>query len=133
DLPFADRSFDCAALAAALHHFPDPAAVLAKLKLLLKPEGFLAVLCEPVGDYSDGRVTETFLAELQRGINEQIFTPGEYRDVFLRPGLFAPRVEVDRSSLKALLRPRPDPARRRSLARPGLWSRLRHRLRTRAA
>jgi SAM-dependent methyltransferase len=132
DLPFAGRSFDVVVLFAALHHFPDPAAVLEKLKQLLKPEGFLAVLCEPVGDY-DGRATEPFLAELQRGINEQIFTLGEYSEMFLQAGLFAPRVEVDRAPLKAILRPRPDPARRCSLARPGLWSRLRHRLRTRVA
>lgn len=106
DLPFANASFDAVVLFAALHHLPNPGQALAQLKRLLKPDGFLAVLCEPVGHYLNGVVGEEFHAELLHGINEQIFTEDEYEELFLRAGLVQSEVAIDGGSLKAILRPR---------------------------
>lgn len=105
-LPFREKSFDAVVIFAALHHFSDPAHALACLKQVLKPSGFLAILCEPVGHYENGVVNDEFHGELLHGINEQIFTEDEYEEMFLRAGLVQDEVIVDRGSLKAILRPR---------------------------
>lgn len=47
---FPDRSFDLASVSASLHHFADPAAVLARIRGLVRPGGRL-VICEM---YRDG-------------------------------------------------------------------------------
>lgn len=106
DLPFAGESFDCIALFATLHHFPNPGQLLAGLKRLLVPDGFLALMCEPVGSYLNGVIDDRLRDELLQGINEQVFTEEEYEEMFLQHGLVASRVEIDRGSLKAILRKR---------------------------
>jgi hypothetical protein len=94
--------------------------VLLPLRRLLRPGGFLAVLCEPVGRYTGGRVDEDFRRELERGINEQIFTAREYDSFFRCAGLEADWVEIDRGSLKAILRPRRPWGRLFAVAREAL-------------
>jgi ubiquinone/menaquinone biosynthesis C-methylase UbiE len=139
DLPFADHSFDGAAMFSALHHFTDPGAVLAGLKRLLKRDSFLAIMCEPVGAYLNGEVFPEFLRELEQGISEQMFTLEEYHHLFRRAGLYTAWATVDGASFKAILQaepPRPaaegvappltEPARR-NWAR--VWNGLRRRLR----
>jgi SAM-dependent methyltransferase len=71
DLPFADGSFDCAVMFSALHHFADPIDVLPRLARLVKRDGFLAIMCEPVGCYFNGEVDAEVSRELEQGINEQ--------------------------------------------------------------
>jgi len=103
DPPFPDRFFDCIALFSALHHLPRPVEVLARLKRLLKKDGFLAIMCEPVGAYLHGQVSQEFIRDLEQGINEQIFTAEEYHHMFQRAGLFASTVVTDRGSFKSIL------------------------------
>lgn len=47
ELPFPDRSFDLVVGHAVLHHMPDPAAVLAELRRVLRPGGALVFCGEP--------------------------------------------------------------------------------------
>jgi len=103
ELPFRDAAFDCVAIFAALHHFADPRTVLARLGRLVRPGGFVAVMCEPVHHYVNGEVDANFIRELEQGINEQTFSMDEYRTMFEQSGLQAREVVIDTDSLKAVL------------------------------
>jgi SAM-dependent methyltransferase len=131
ELPFADGSFDVAVLFASLHHFHDPVRCLTGLRRVLKRDGLLAIMCEPVGVYHDGHVSEEFRRELEQGINEQIFTAEEYAWMFGRAGLYVTWAEIDRGSFKAFLTPDvPEPAMA-PLPRVGGWRVLARRVRER--
>lgn len=99
--PFAEGRFDGIALFSALHHFPEPERLLASLKKLIKPEGFIAVMCEPVGDNLD---SPEAIRDLHKGINEQVFSPEEYLWIFTAAGLEIVSLRLDGGSLKAVLR-----------------------------
>ncbi len=103
DLPFASGYFDAVVIFASLHHFPDPDALLEHLRRKLRPGGFIGLFCEPVGHIWPGDVTAPFLAELERGVNEQSFSLREYELMFNRAELAAAEVLVDMNSLKARL------------------------------
>lgn len=100
DPPFASASFDVVALFSALHHFPEPELLLARLAKLLRPQGFLAVMCEPVNDTLEHSDT---IRDLLKGINEQVFSLDEYLRIFRAAGLRCKRIRVDGGSLKAIL------------------------------
>jgi SAM-dependent methyltransferase/uncharacterized protein YbaR (Trm112 family) len=103
-LPFADGYFDCVAVFASLHHFPDLPAALRSMARTLKPGGFMAIMCEPVGHVFANAIPDGFHGELLRGVNEQSFSLDEYAQVFREAGLQAEEVIVDgSSSLKAFL------------------------------
>jgi SAM-dependent methyltransferase len=102
-LPFHDGAFDCAVLFATLHHFIDPIACLRELRRVVKPGGFVGLSSEPIGSYRAATLSAQFRAELEQGINEQIFTPEEYVQMFRQVGLSGRRVEIDRGSLRAIL------------------------------
>jgi SAM-dependent methyltransferase len=103
NLPFASGYFDAIVIFASLHHFADPAALLASLRLKLRPGGFIGLFCEPVGHVWPGAVTPAFLEELERGINEQSFSLQEYALMFRQAELTPAEVLVDLNSLKARL------------------------------
>jgi SAM-dependent methyltransferase/uncharacterized protein YbaR (Trm112 family) len=103
NLPFALGYFDAIVIFASLHHFADPAALLASLRLKLRPGGFIGLFCEPVGHVWPGAVTPAFLEELERGINEQSFSLQEYALMFRQAELTPAEVLVDLNSLKARL------------------------------
>lgn len=103
-LPFADGMFDCAVMFATLHHFLDPAACLRELMRAVKPDGFVAILCEPIGSYRAEGLSNEFKADLEQGINEQIFTAEEYGQIFAKAGIEATRAMIDGGSFKAILR-----------------------------
>ena len=105
DLPFPPGFFDAAVMFATLHHFSDPARVLAHLATRVRPGGFVGVLCEPVGHVHPGAVESAFLSELRKGVNEQSFTPAEYEAMFRRARLRAEEATIDVNSLKARLVP----------------------------
>jgi uncharacterized protein YbaR (Trm112 family) len=105
-LPFADAYFDCITMFASLHHFPDLRVTLRSLAQKIKPQGFLGIMCEPVGHYYGDSIDLKFREELQRGINEQSFSLPEYGMIFQDAGLVATQVMVDGCSLKAILRRR---------------------------
>ena len=100
DAPLARRSMDAIAMFSALHHFAQPELVLKRLARLLKPRGFLAVMCEPVGDTLEQPET---VRDLLKGINEQVFSVDEYRRIFRLAGLREELIRVDGASLKAVL------------------------------
>lgn len=104
NLPFADGVFDCAVMFATLHHFLDPAACLKELARIVKDDGFVAILCEPIGSYFAESLSAEFKADLDQGINEQIFTAEEYGQIFTKAGLDSPRAVIDGGSFKAILR-----------------------------
>jgi SAM-dependent methyltransferase/uncharacterized protein YbaR (Trm112 family) len=103
DLPFTVGYFDVIVIFASLHHFPDPAALLERLRRKLRPGGFIGLFCEPVGHVWSGAINATFLAELERGVNEQSFSLREYELMFFQAELEAAEVVVDKDSLKARL------------------------------
>ncbi|GAA0601153.1 hypothetical protein GCM10009416_43790 [Craurococcus roseus] len=105
DLPFPPGFFDAAVMFATLHHFPDPARVLAHVATRVRPGGFVGVLCEPVGHVHPGAVAPDFLSELRKGVNEQSFTASEYEAMFRRARLRAEEATIDVNSLKARLVP----------------------------
>jgi SAM-dependent methyltransferase len=112
ELPFADQSFHAIVIFAALHHFVDPIRVLRQLQPLLKKDGFLAIMCEPVG-HNVAPPPEGMLHELNQGINEQAFSLQEYFLIFDQAGFEAYDLVAHGHSLKALLRPSSRPARTR--------------------
>ncbi|MBA2281153.1 MAG: methyltransferase domain-containing protein [Acidimicrobiia bacterium] len=84
DLPFESETFDVVAMFATLHHFPAPEVLLRECRRLVRPDGIVAVLCEPVGGSLED--TDT-LRDLVKGINEQVFTVTEYVAIFAAAGL----------------------------------------------
>ncbi len=98
--PFKSGTFDAVALFSTLHHFPEPETVLKNTAGLLKKDGFMAVMCEPVNDTLEGVET---IRELQKGINEQVFTWPEYVQIFDQAGLDIAYLQIDGGSLKAIL------------------------------
>jgi ubiquinone/menaquinone biosynthesis C-methylase UbiE len=99
-LPFAELSIDGIVIFSSLHHFPDPEELLKTCKKVIKDDGFIAVMCEPVGHSL--MVKET-LKELEDGINEQVFTKEEYENIFRNSGL-TPVVGYIDHSLKTVLK-----------------------------
>jgi SAM-dependent methyltransferase len=102
-MPFVEGVFDGIAMFATLHHFAEPAKVLRSLKGLLKPDGFLAVMCEPCG-HLVAPYPEHYVRELEQGINEQAFSLEEYEMIFEQAGLEAFELVNHRGSCKAFLR-----------------------------
>ena len=110
DLPFADGSFDGIAMFATLHHFrAHPGLFLAKLKRLLKRDGFMAIMCEPCGTYLHGQADPSIIRELEHGINEQVFTLEEYHHLFQRAGLYSTWTVIEGASFKTILQVEPNP------------------------
>lgn len=110
ELPFVDKSFHAIVMFASLHHFVDPIRVLRQLKPLLKDNGFLTVMCEPVG-HNFAPAPEGMLNELNQGINEQAFSLQEYDFIFDQAGFEAYDLVAHGHSLKALLHPSSNPPR----------------------
>jgi SAM-dependent methyltransferase/uncharacterized protein YbaR (Trm112 family) len=100
DPPFKPNTFDAVAMFSTLHHFPEPEKVLGKTAELLKKDGFVAVMCEPVNDTLEALET---IRELKKGINEQVFTWPEYVRIFDLAGLHTAYLQIDGGSLKAIL------------------------------
>jgi SAM-dependent methyltransferase/uncharacterized protein YbaR (Trm112 family) len=105
DLPFPPAFFDAVVMFATLHHFPDPARVLGHVATRVRPGGFVGVLCEPVGHIHPGAISQEFLSELRKGVNEQSFTASEYDAMFRRARLRPEEASIDIDSLKARLVP----------------------------
>lgn len=105
--PFPPATFECVAVFAALHHFPDPVAFLVALRQSVAVGGFMAVMCEPC---DPSTVSAGYLRDLGAGINEQVFSPEEYIDMFVAAGFSPVSVRNDGGSLKAIIRPVAQPA-----------------------
>lgn len=103
ELPFAPGAFDAIVIVASLHHFPDPARLLARLRPLLRPQGFIGLFCEPVGHIWPEKLDPDFRAELEKGVNEQSFGAAEYAQIFREARLHVREAVIDFNSLKARL------------------------------
>ncbi len=103
-LPYVAGAFDCAVMFATLHHLVDPVHCLHELRRVVREDGFIAILCEPVGSYRAETLAAGFRDELEQGINEQIFTAEEYARIFRKAGLSASRAVIDGGSFKVILR-----------------------------
>jgi hypothetical protein len=98
--PFAPETFDLVGMFSTLHHFAEPEILLKRLSALLRPDGVLAVMCEPVDD----TIARTpIVRDLLKGINEQVFSVSEYLRIFAAAGLTVLSIKVDGGSLKAIL------------------------------
>jgi len=102
-LPFAPATFDFVATFAALHHFADPVSVLREAARVVRPGGFIAVMCEPTG-HELGEPRANILEVLEHGVNEQIFSLDEYAAMFHAAGLRPASAQLDDDSLKVILR-----------------------------
>lgn len=103
-IPFADDYFDCITIFASLHHFPDLRVALRALAQKVHAQGFLAIMCEPVGHpYGEG-FDPLFVEELLKGVNEQSFSLAEYAAIFQEAGLVVDEIVVHGGSLKAFLK-----------------------------
>jgi SAM-dependent methyltransferase len=102
DLPFPPGAFDFGAIFSSLHHFADPVAALCALAAVVKPTGFIVVMCEPAGHFYDEPDPE-MQKVLEYGINEQRFTLEEYARMFHAAGLVAAYSQLDHDSLKVIL------------------------------
>lgn len=98
--PFVAEYFDVVVLFSTLHHFAEPELLLSQLSKLLKPGGFILVMCEPIGNTLETDVT---IRDLCKGINEQIFCLEEYRKIFELASLREEIIQIDGNSLKAFL------------------------------
>jgi uncharacterized protein YbaR (Trm112 family) len=103
-IPFPDGYFDCITMFASLHHFPNLRTTLRSLAQKIQPNGFLAMLCEPVGHHYADQIDPLFREELLKGVNEQSFSLPEYAAMFQDAGLVPDRIVVDGYSLKAFLK-----------------------------
>jgi ubiquinone/menaquinone biosynthesis C-methylase UbiE len=99
NLPFIDSIFDGIVMFSTLHHIPDPESFLSSIKKLIKADRFIAVMCEPVGNNLDFVVPD-----LEKGINEQIFSLEEYCSVFESTELVPMFLQLDVGSLKVILK-----------------------------
>jgi hypothetical protein len=88
---------------AALHHFADPVSVLREAARVVRPGGFIAVMCEPTG-HELGEPRANILEVLEHGVNEQIFSLDEYAAMFHAAGLRPASAQLDDDSLKVILR-----------------------------
>ena len=102
-LPLAAETFDFEATFAALHHFADPVTVLREAARVVKPGGFVAVMCEPTGHEFE-RPHPQIVEVLEHGVNEQIFSIDEYARMFHAAGLRPTSAQLDDDSLKVILR-----------------------------
>jgi ubiquinone/menaquinone biosynthesis C-methylase UbiE/uncharacterized protein YbaR (Trm112 family) len=98
--PFKKNSFDAIAMFSTLHHFPEPEKILKRITPLLKKNGFIAVMCEPVNDTLE---TPETIRDLEKGINEQAFSWQEYVQIFHTAHLNISCLHLDGGSLKAIL------------------------------
>jgi SAM-dependent methyltransferase len=106
-IPFPDGYFDCITMFASLHHFPNLRTTLRSLAQKIQPDGFLAMLCEPVGHFYGTEIDPSFREELLKGVNEQSFSLPEYAAIFQDAGLVPDRIIIDGYSLKAFLKKSP--------------------------
>lgn len=101
-LPFQTNSFDIIIICAALHHFPDPVALLKNLNTFLSEQGRVLLVREPC--FVDPKAS-AYLLDLGRGINEQQFEVEEYESFFDKAGFEVEFSRIDfGGSLKVALK-----------------------------
>lgn len=106
DLPMRPRSIDMIVLFATFHHFPDPIGLLSRLSDFVADDGLICLMCEPIGHMHPDTVTQEFLDEIRRGVNEQSFDLWEYQQMFDAAKLDVVAAQIDIGSAKIALRPR---------------------------
>ncbi|MDQ3074861.1 MAG: methyltransferase domain-containing protein [Pseudomonadota bacterium] len=105
DLPMRPRSIDMIVLFATFHHFPDPIGLLSRLSEFVVDDGLICLMCEPIGHMHRDTVTQEFLTEIRRGVNEQSFELWEYQQMFDAAKLDVVAAQIDIGSVKIALRP----------------------------
>lgn len=101
--PLAPGAWHAVTMFATLHHFPEPERLLATAAQLIRPGGFVAVMCEPTGT---SLAHPAAVRDLLGGINEQTFAVDEYLWMAEQAGLEVESGFDDGGSLKAILRRR---------------------------
>ena len=100
-LPIMSNMLDVVVFCRSLHHFEDPVAAMRECRRVLKPEGLLFLLCEPVAVQYD----EPTKALIRAGVNEQMFPYEAYESMIKHAGFVCIDAACDWGfSLKAALR-----------------------------
>ncbi|WP_424362456.1 class I SAM-dependent methyltransferase [Methylocystis parvus] len=100
-LPIQAATLDAAVFCRSLHHFEDPVRVMRECRRVLKPDGLLFLLCEPVATEYD----EPTKALIRAGVNEQMFPLDAYDAMIADAGFKWVDAACDWGfSLKAALR-----------------------------
>jgi ubiquinone/menaquinone biosynthesis C-methylase UbiE len=90
-MPMASDSIDVAVFSRSLHHFEDPVRVLRECRRVLRPDGLLFLLCEPVAILYD----EPTKALIRSGVNEQMFPVDGYQAMIAEAGFEAADLDLD--------------------------------------
>jgi ubiquinone/menaquinone biosynthesis C-methylase UbiE len=90
-MPMASDSIDVAVFSRSLHHFEDPVCVLRECRRVLRPDGLLFLLCEPVAILYD----EPTKALIRSGVNEQMFPVDGYEAMIAEAGFEAADLDLD--------------------------------------
>ncbi len=100
-LPIMSNTLDAVVFCRSLHHFEDPIAAMRECRRVLKPQGLLFLLCEPVSVQYD----EPTKALIRAGVNEQMFPYEAYEAMIKHAGFACIDAACDWGfSLKAALR-----------------------------
>jgi hypothetical protein len=101
DMPIPSGTLDAVFVSRALHHFENLNTILAEIARVLKKNGTLFLLCEPVGIAYDD-YTKLLI---RNGVNEQIFPMGVYTRAVEKAGLRLEDAQCDWGfSFKGLFR-----------------------------
>jgi ubiquinone/menaquinone biosynthesis C-methylase UbiE len=88
ELPFKENFFDMIVMDAALHHAVNPTQVLHEVKRVLKDQGFMLAIREPVLPlWRRGQKNIIGAEERSQGVTENVFTLSEWKRIFIRSGL----------------------------------------------
>jgi SAM-dependent methyltransferase len=90
-LPLPDESVDVVMFCRAIHHFEDLNVILREVARVLKVNGQLFLLCEPIGFTYDDWTKQL----IRSGVNEQVFPSGIYERVASEAGLSLVAAQVD--------------------------------------
>jgi SAM-dependent methyltransferase len=100
EMPIQSASADVVAFCRSLHHFEDPVRAMRECHRVLKPNGLLFLLCEPVATQYD----EATKNLIRAGVNEQMFPLDAYQAMFAASGFACVEARCDWGfSLKAAL------------------------------
>jgi SAM-dependent methyltransferase len=90
-LPFFDNTASAVIFARAMHHFPNLYEQFKEVHRILRPNGKLFLICEPVGSAYDDHVR----ALIASGVNEQIFPQGAYDRLAKETGFLRNDCQLD--------------------------------------
>lgn len=90
-LPFSDNTASAVIFSRAMHHFPNLYEQFTEVHRILRPNGRLFPICEPVGSEYDDHIRDLIAS----GVNEQIFPQGAYDRIANETGFRSHACQLD--------------------------------------